>query len=114
MVESENSAPDSTEAGSRDLEKRGPVRRGLVAALGAGLLLLVIAVAGGAYWLDSDSGHAFIIKRVEALEPEDGLRIGIGGIEGSIYKKMEIVDLELSDPKGVFFRAGRVAVDWNP
>lgn len=90
------------------------VRLAITALLASILLLFVIALAGTAYWLDSENGHAFIIDQVEALEPEDGLRIGIGGIKGSIYSEMEIVDLELADPKGVFFRAGSVAVDWNP
>lgn len=83
-------------------------------ALSAIALLTIIALVGTAIWLDSDSGHAFIIKKVEALEPEDGLRINMAGIEGSIYGEMEIVDLKLADPKGVFFEAGRVGVDWNP
>ena len=78
------------------------------------MLFGIIVLAGAAYWLDSDSGHTFIIDKVEALEPEDGLRIGIGAIEGSVYGQMEVVDLELSDPQGVFFQAGRVGVDWNP
>ncbi|MEW4468527.1 translocation/assembly module TamB domain-containing protein [Parasphingorhabdus sp. JC815] len=96
------------------LKKGQPIKRGLLIMLGTGLLILVIAIAAGAYWLDSDSGHSFIIKRVEASAPESGLRIGIGAIEGSIYKEMEVVDLELFDSKGRFFQADRLAVDWNP
>lgn len=93
---------------------RRRVRRTVWGVLGSILLFGIIVLAGAAYWLDSDSGHTFIIDKVEALEPEDGLRIGIGAIEGSVYGQMEVVDLELSDPQGVFFQAGRVGVDWNP
>ncbi|WP_417622576.1 translocation/assembly module TamB domain-containing protein [Parasphingorhabdus sp.] len=76
--------------------------------------VLVLALVGAAIWLDSDSGHRYIIKQVEALEPESGLRIAIAKIDGSIYGKGEVQGLQLSDPKGRFFSAGTVAVDWNP
>jgi translocation and assembly module TamB len=47
--------------------------------------IVMLGLVGAAMWLDSDSGHRFIIDQVEALEPEDGLRIRIADIEGSIY-----------------------------
>lgn len=91
-----------------------PVRRAILVLLGSLVLLTALALAGAAYWLDSDSGHEYIISEIEALQPDDGLRINIGAIDGSIYKQMEIVDLTLADPKGVFFEAGSVALDWSP
>ncbi len=100
----------------RDIQpvKRRRVRRLLLTVFAGLLVLIAVALAAGAYWLDSDSGHKFIIREIEALEPDDGLRIRMQAIEGSIYDEMEIVDLTLADPKGVFFRAGSVTVDWNP
>ncbi|WP_417619635.1 translocation/assembly module TamB domain-containing protein [Parasphingorhabdus sp.] len=77
-------------------------------------ILAIVSVLGAAIWLDSDSGHRFIIDQVEALEPANGLRIRVADIEGSIYGKAEVQGLALSDPKGQFFRAESVAVDWNP
>ena len=80
-----------------------------------GLAVLAgLALAGAALWLDSDAGHRFIIGQVEALAPETGLRIRVGEIDGSIYSEAEVMGLTLSDPKGPFFRAETVAVDWNP
>ncbi|PHR18625.1 MAG: hypothetical protein COA41_09460 [Sphingopyxis sp.] len=79
------------------------------------LAALVIALlAGAAIWLDSAPGHRFIIRQVESLAPEDGLRIGIAAIDGSIYGHTEVQGLTLSDPKGRFFSAETVVVDWNP
>jgi len=76
--------------------------------------IIAIGTMVGAIWLDSDSGRDYIVEQVEALESEDGLRIRIGKIDGSIFGEAEVVNLELSDPKGVFFRAGNVSVDWSP
>ncbi|MEP2102617.1 MAG: translocation/assembly module TamB domain-containing protein [Parasphingorhabdus sp.] len=105
---------EELETDIQSTKPRRSIGRKILFVLGGLLLLAAIALAAGAYWLDSDSGHEFIIREVEALEPSDGLRIRIGDINGSIYNEMEIVDLSLADPKGVFFEAGSVALDWNP
>jgi len=76
--------------------------------------VIIGVVIGAAVWLDSDSGHRFIIDQVEALEPDNGLRIGIAAIDGSIYGQADVQGLTLSDPKGAFFTAETVVVDWNP
>tara|TARA_R110000824_G_scaffold3839_6_gene18351 strand:- start:3161 stop:7330 length:4170 start_codon:yes stop_codon:yes gene_type:complete len=76
--------------------------------------ILVLAIVGAAIWLDSNAGHRFIIDQVEALEPDNGLRIRIERIDGSIYGEGIVQGLQLNDPKGQFFTAGTVAVDWNP
>jgi translocation and assembly module TamB len=76
--------------------------------------LVILALVGTAIWLDSDSGHRFIIRQVEALEPDNGLRIRVAEIDGSIYGKGQVQGLQLHDPKGRFFTAGTIAVDWNP
>ncbi len=94
--------------------KRKLLSRTFLIFLGTIFALFLMAVIGGALWLNSENGHRFIIAQVEALEPENGLRIDIGDIEGSVYSEVQAVDLELSDTKGVFFRAGTVALDWNP
>lgn len=88
---------------------RWPLRSLLALAV-----LAAVALVGAAVWLDSDAGHRFIIGQVEALEPDSGLRIRVGEIDGSIYSQAEVRRLTLSDPKGVFFAAETVAVDWNP
>ncbi|MEO9600256.1 translocation/assembly module TamB domain-containing protein [Parasphingorhabdus sp.] len=76
--------------------------------------VVILGLVGTAFWLDSDSGHRYIIDQVEALEPESGLRIRIQDIDGSIYGKADIKALELHDPNGVFFTADTVAVVWKP
>lgn len=77
-------------------------------------VLLALGLVAAAIWLDSDSGHRYIIDQIEAQAPESGLRIRIDDIEGSIYAGAQVQGLALDDPKGQFFKAGTVAVEWNP
>ena len=81
----------------------------------AGLLLALALIAGVvAIVADSSAGHRYLIDRIEALRPANGLRIRIGRIDGSIYRRARITGLRLADPKGVFFEAGDVAIAWSP
>ncbi len=82
----------------------------LLGALAA-LVLIVLTLAGLA---DTDAGHRFIADRIERLSPKSGLKIEIGTIEGSIYTQARIRGLKLSDPKGLFFDAPLVDLDWSP
>lgn len=86
------------------------IRIGLLALI----LVFGVGVAGLVLWLDSNSGHDFIISQVEDLERDDGLQIEIGALEGSIFSNTRIKDLKLSDPQGVFFTAGETALNWRP
>lgn len=76
-----------------------------------GIALLVLVLAGLA---DTGPGHRFLADRIARLELQSGLRIEIGAIEGSIYDKARIRGLRLSDPKGLFFEAPRVDLEWSP
>lgn len=82
----------------------------VLSAAAALLVLLAAAVA----WLDSDMGHRFVAERIATFAPRSGLRIQVGEIEGSIYKKAVLKDVRLYDPKGVFLSAPRVELDWWP
>jgi translocation and assembly module TamB len=79
-----------------------------------GILSVVIVVAGAMAWLDTGSGHRFLLTRIAAIKPESGLRIDVGGIDGSIYSKATLHDVQLSDPTGVFFSARDVTLNWWP
>ncbi|MES2290636.1 MAG: translocation/assembly module TamB domain-containing protein [Pseudomonadota bacterium] len=81
-----------------------------------GALLLLLALAFGVLlWVaDTSVGHRFIVDRVEAMRPANGLRIKIGRIEGSIYGNTRLRNLLLYDSRGLFFETGLVSVDWSP
>ena len=85
-------------------------KRWLIGGVAALLALIVVALVA----IDTPPGRRFIIDRIEALEPANGLRIGIGRIDGSIYGAMTISDLRLYDPEGLFFEAPEIAIDWRP
>jgi translocation and assembly module TamB len=81
----------------------------------AGLLVSVLLIAVAAIaWLDTSGGHRFLATRIATIKSSSGLRIHVGSIEGSIYRKAVLRDLILSDPKGKFLEAPRVELDWWP
>ena len=84
--------------------------RRFVGALGLGLLLLAALL----FAADTRMGHRFVVDRIEALEPRNGLRIGIDRIDGSLYGHAQIKGLTLRDERGVFFVADHVDLDWTP
>jgi len=88
-------------------------RRILLGGLGLVALLLAIILAGYV-WLGTDSGRRFVARQVEALTFDNGLQIGVGRIEGSIFGAMHLRDVALRDPQGVFLSAPDIAMDWRP
>lgn len=78
------------------------------------LLALIIVVLAAMLAVDTAPGRRFLIDRVEQLAPESGLRIKVGRIEGSIYGKARLRNLELHDTKGRFLHADTVDLDWQP
>ena len=53
-------------------------------------------------------------ERIARLEPESGLRIRVGRIEGSLFGAMVVHDLTLSDPQGSFAKVPESELDWRP
>lgn len=80
---------------------------GLIAAI-------LLAIGGGALWLDSPAGHRFIASQIARREPASGLRVQIGRIEGSIYSQARLFDIRLSDPRGTFLVIDEARLDWFP
>jgi len=84
--------------------------RWLAAIVATIAALLVIVYIG----LDTAPGHRFIVSRLAGYTTESGLNIKVGRIRGSIYGKMELRDLRVSDPNGVFLTAPVATIDWHP
>jgi translocation and assembly module TamB len=76
--------------------------------------VLLAVLAGGLFWLDSQSGRNFVARQIGALEMENGLNIRIGKIEGSIYGEAILSGVRFRDPKGEFARTPEIRLDWSP
>lgn len=106
----DEATPDVAEAPVTRKAKRGRWQRWVLGVV----LTLAVALVGAVVWLDTDAGHRFVISRIERVAPQSGLRIKVGGIDGSIYSKARLRDLRLYDPNGLFFSAPDVQLDWWP
>jgi translocation and assembly module TamB len=82
--------------------------------IGLTLLGLVLLFALFLVGLNSDAGRRFVVTQIEKYEFENGMKIGIGRLDGSLYGRMIIRNFTLSDPKGVFLASPEVRVDWRP
>ena len=80
------------------------------------IALLALAVLAGVALLgiNTDPGRRFVAQKVAGMQFENGMKIGVGRIDGSIYGRMIVRDLTLSDTKGVFLSSPEVQVDWRP
>ncbi|RDS78609.1 DUF490 domain-containing protein [Alteriqipengyuania lutimaris] len=76
--------------------------------------VLALLVAGFLLGLNTPIGKRWIVEQVANIEPETGLGISIGRIEGNIYSDVVLHDLALSDPQGVFLTVPRAEVEWHP
>ena len=82
--------------------------------VGLGLLGLILLFALFLIGLNSDAGRRFVVTQIEKYEFENGMKIGIGRLDGSLYGRMIIRDFTLSDPTGAFLRSPELRVDWRP
>ena len=82
-----------------------------LAAIVIGLVVLVVAIVLG---LNTGPGHRFVADQIAALEFQNGMKINVGRIEGSLYGKMTLRDLSVRDPKGEFLFSPEIDVDWRP
>lgn len=101
-----------TEGEPRATKSAWPMRA--VKWVGILLLSLISLVALFLIGLNSDAGRRFVANQVEKYEFKNGMKIGIGRLDGSLYGQMVIRDFTLSDPKGVFLRSPELRVDWRP
>lgn len=85
-------------------------------AFGAGAVFMAILLAfiAAYFWLDTKSGHSFIARQVAAMKFDNGMKIRIGEIDGSIYSNATVRNLQISDPKGVFVTVPSAQLDWRP
>jgi translocation and assembly module TamB len=105
-------APVAVDAAVRAKARNWPMT--ILRWIGLTLLGLILLFALFLIGLNSDAGRRFVVTQVEKYEFENGMKIGIGRLDGSLYGQMVIRNFTLSDPKGVFLESPEVRVDWRP
>jgi len=105
-------APVAADAAVRVKARNWPMT--ILRWIGLSLLGLVLLFALFLIGLNSDAGRRFVVTQIEKYEFENGMKIGIGRLDGSLYGRMVIRNFTLSDPKGVFLESPEVQVDWRP
>lgn len=89
-------------------------RRRLARSAGIAFFGLIALLALFLVGLNSDAGRRFVANQIEKYEFRNGMKIGIGRLDGSLFGEMVVRDFTLSDPKGVFVRSPEVRIDWRP
>lgn len=94
------------------------VRAGRSKRIGKIALYSIAGLVGAAIalliFLDTSVGHRFIVSQVEGQKFENGMRLEIKELDGSIYGELEIVGLAVHDPTGAFASAPNATIDWSP
>ena len=78
-----------------------------VAALLAFAALIVLG-------LNTAPGRKFVVGQLDGYTLASGMRINVERLDGSLYGKLTIRNLRLSDGQGQFADAPRIDLDWNP
>ena len=93
---------------------RPPLWQRVVKWLAVGVVGLFVLLALLVLGLNTSPGRRVIANYLGGYSTASGLNIKVGRIEGSLYGQMVLVDVRVSDPKGVFLSSPRIAVDWRP
>jgi translocation and assembly module TamB len=79
------------------------------------VVLPLVALLGLRWLSETPAGHAFAARQIEArFQPQSGLRVDIGRIEGSLLSDLALYDVTLRDPQGPFASAPTIRLSWNP
>ncbi len=102
-------------ASQSDPSARGRNWSGTFARITAWIFgILIVTMVVFYYGLNTDIGKRFVVQQVQNYKFENGMRIGIGRIQGSLYGEMTVKDLTFADKKGVFVRVPNAVIDWRP
>ncbi|WP_420139617.1 translocation/assembly module TamB domain-containing protein [Sphingomonas sp.] len=82
------------------------------AGIAAATLVLLIVL--GLLAVDTGPGRRFVVDRLAGYSTASGLNFRASRIDGSIYGRMVLHDVEVRDPRGMFASIPRLTVDWRP
>lgn len=102
-------APDTAPAAARR-----PWWRTTLKWLGIALLSLLLLLGAVLLGINTDPGRRFVADQLGGYTTATGVNIKVGRIDGSLYGRMTLSDVRVSDPRGVFLTSPRMIVDWRP
>lgn len=82
--------------------------------VGAGLALLVVLLGLALLGLNTGPGKGFLLRQLAGFTTASGLNYSAGQINGSLYGRMTIRDLEIRDRAGLLATSPAVVIDWSP
>ncbi len=88
--------------------------RRILARIFLGLLAVVVLAGLALVAVDTGPGRGLVAKVIAGLRPANGLRYAVGRIDGSIYGRMVLRDVTVSDRTGVVATIPDLDVDWHP
>src|SRR4051812_41139245 len=97
-------------AGTPARRRRWHIR--LLRGIGIAIVGLIALFLVALWSIDTQPGHRLIADHIGKMRPSSGLRIKIGRIEGSIWRRATLRDVRLYDLKGQFFEAPEISLDW--
>ena len=86
----------------------------IVARIALGLFIVVAMLVAAIVVVDTGAGRGVVARMIAGLRPANGLRYAVGRIDGSIYGRMTLHDLVVSDRKGVVATVPVTTIDWHP
>ncbi len=87
--------------------RRHPLRNTLVLLLGL-VLLLALALGGAAWWIDTASGHAWLLRQAAASKV-----VSIGKLDGSLYSQLQVSDVVVDTPEA-HVSIDTASLRWKP
>ena len=108
-----NDAAEASDTASVATARR-PLWLRILKWIGIAILSLILLVGVVLLGINTDPGRRFVADRIGEYKTATGLNIRVGRIDGSLYGRMRLTDLRVSDPKGVFLTSPRLDVDWRP
>lgn len=91
-----------------------PLWQRILKWIGIALLVLLFLLVAIIFGINTDPGRRLVADQIGGYRTAGGLNIKVGRIDGSLYGRMVLSDVRVSDPKGVFISSPRLDVDWRP
>ena len=79
-------------------------------AAGALAALVILVVLG----INTGPGRSFLVSKINNFELASGMGFHVGEIDGSLYGRMVLKDVRITDTRGVFAASPSITLDWRP